>query len=849
MAAPFVRGLLKRILLMGSLGSIGLLLVVSVLATSAQIATYGVPLKLLVALVLALAVGLGARHIIRKRNGTVTKWDCSWWLCGLAVAAVFLLANQLIVRGIAVGIWDAEGELFPFQVVVADFVRAGRFVHWDPWSDAGLPLASDPSVGAFSPLNLAIGLLTGGTSLGFRLYWMFVWSLGGFGILMLAKQLKAPAWGGAVVAVGFLFCGVYTGNAEHTSCIVAFSFVPLIIWRLDRALVSRSLRPAAEAGALWGLSALSGYPAQTIMTGFFCVLWGVGRVVFSESGKAAATSAGETPSAPHTIRARVVLLVAVLAILLVVGLAVLSPTYYTFFAEGAGTTARSGPLSREVAILSNALHPGALSTLASPYLATLKADNQLQGNGQMWPGVDLSMCSIYSGGVVAVLALLSILARPRDRWRWSLVILAGFSLACALGGWLPLRGWLYDLIYPTRFFRHPALFGLYFVFTISAMALVGTSDLQAAIRNGPSPIWRRFKIASIVCATGALAAFLAVLGSFGAERSISFRQAPGMWLIVSGVWLAILGSAMLSGSWPDTVRRRYLAAILLAIAAGDAILTNAVSQENMVSTDPKDVARWQTLDARHSAILDLTANGLMRDENPCVSSNIAEARPRANPHAAVPCPFSDQLITKIPVLESYSTLSNPFLLRTARHPILKDAAIGSERIWFAPDALQVPATEAFFSAFERRAEALHAPPLVIHSRADLTRPTDNSGKSASRTDDPARIAELPACDRIQVRLAKYDPEELAFNCNCPADGWLLVTDRWGPSWRAEINSQPTEVYGANFIFRAIPVRAGENSIRFTYHPPLFPWLLILSWTTLGGIVVWSVFRTVRQIKN
>ncbi|MEK6299105.1 MAG: hypothetical protein AABO41_00160 [Acidobacteriota bacterium] len=835
---------------MGSLGSIGLLLVVSILATSTQIAMYGFPVKLLVSLVLALGVAVGSRYAIRKRNGTVTKWDCSWWIGGLAVAAVFLLANQLIVRGIAVGIWDAEGELFPFQVVVADFVRSGRFVHWDPWSDAGLPLASDPSVGAFSPLNLAVGLLTGGTSLGFRIYWLFVWSLGGFGILMLARQLKAPAWGGAVVAVGFLFCGVYTGNAEHTSCVVAFSFVPLIIWRLDRALVSRTPWPAAEAGALWGLSALSGYPAQTIITGFFCVLWAVGRLAFPEGSKGNDTSVGEISSAPYAMRARFLFLLAVLAIVLVVGLAVLSPTYYTFFAEGAGTTARSGPLSRDVAILSNALHPGALSTLASPYLAALKADNQLQGNAQMWPGIDLSMCSIYSGGIVVVFALLSILARPRDRWRLWLVVLAGFSLACAVGGWLPLRGWLYDWIYPTRFFRHPALFGLYFVFTISAMALVGTSDLQAAIRNGgASPVWRRFKIASIVCATSALAAFLAVVGSFGAERSISFRQAPGMWLIVSGVWLAILGLAMLSGSWPDSVRLSYLPAILLAIAAGDAVLTNAVSQANMVSTDPKDVARWQSLDARHSAIIDLNANGLMREENPCVSSNIAEARPRANPHAAVPCPFSDQLITKIPVLESYSTLSNPFLLRTARHPILKETAIGNERIWFAADALQVPATEDFFSAFERRAEALHAPPLVIHSLNDLTRPTGEAGKSRNRTDDLARIAELPACDRIQVRVAKYDPEELAFNCNCPADGWLLVTDRWGPSWRGEVNNQPTEVYGANFIFRAIRVRAGENSIRFTYHPPLFPWLLILSWTTLGGIVVWSVFRAVKQIKN
>jgi hypothetical protein len=46
---------------------------------------------------------------------------------------------------------------------------------------------------------------------------------------------------------------VYTGNAEHTSWITAFSFLPITIWRLDAALCSRRLQPAAEAGAVWGL--------------------------------------------------------------------------------------------------------------------------------------------------------------------------------------------------------------------------------------------------------------------------------------------------------------------------------------------------------------------------------------------------------------------------------------------------------------------------------------------------------------------------------------------------------------------------------------------------------------------
>src|SRR5262249_57588133 len=108
---------------------------------------------------------------------------------------------------------------------------------------------------------------------------------------------------------------------------------------------------------------------------------------------------------------------AVLSILLVAGLAVLPPTYYAFFAEGVGTNARSGPLAKEVVLVSNALEPGAISTLTSPYLAALKAANQMNGDRQLWPKTDLTLCNLYSGAPGPTFALLSISVRRRARGR------------------------------------------------------------------------------------------------------------------------------------------------------------------------------------------------------------------------------------------------------------------------------------------------------------------------------------------------------------------------------------------------------------------------------------------------
>jgi len=178
------------------------------------------------------------------------------------------------------------------------------------------------------------------------------------------------------------------------------------------------------------------------------------------------------------------------------------------------------------------------------------------------------------------------------------------------------------------------------------------------------------------------------------------------------------------------------------------------------------------------------------------------------------------------------------------HPTLKNMALGSERVWFCAEAMQVPATEDCFVAFTRRAESLAAPPLVTHSPKNIREVSESA--SADGSTDLDRIAELPACSRILVRVQKYCPEELLFEATCPGDGWLLVTDRWGSAWRAEVNGKLTEVLGGNFVFRAIRVAAGENIVRFTYHPPLFPWLIIVSWTTLGVTAILAAFRTFRN---
>jgi hypothetical protein len=364
---------------------------------------------------------------------------------------LFVLLNRAPILGRAMPIWDARDSFFPFFVLTADHARAGRIVSWDVWSNAGLPRLGDPEFGAVWPLQLLVGVIFGGTPMGFIAYWMIVWWLGGLGMFLLARHLRAPPWAAFVVVSGYAWSGVYTGHAEHVSWLVGFSALPYVIWRLDRALITRTWFPAVQSGAIWGAAAMAAYPGVIIVTALLMFVWTIGRVVTSSDRSGVSRPTGSwLRSAP--VHGALALSTAGL-----VGALCLLPTYVSFFYEAKGVHVRRDPLPRDVVVDNNALDPGALVSSVSPYFAALKIYRP-----SLWPQTDVSSVSVYTGGSVLVLGFAALALAPRSGWRWFLAVLSVVWIGIAVGSALPLRGWLYDWVYPTRFFRHAAMFRLYF---------------------------------------------------------------------------------------------------------------------------------------------------------------------------------------------------------------------------------------------------------------------------------------------------------------------------------------------------------------------------------------------------
>ncbi|HTM02262.1 MAG TPA: hypothetical protein VL173_02065 [Vicinamibacterales bacterium] len=729
-------------------------------------------------------------------------------MAGVATLIGATLAPVLL--GWASPHWDGLDFFGPYQILVGDYARSGRFLLWNPFTSFGAPSGIDPQIGAFSPLVTLFGVLFGGSRYGFETYWLVMWLLGPLALLRFARYLGAPAWGAYVAAVAWGMSGFYTGHAEHTAWISSMSFLPLILWRLDVAVTqgrpeSRPLCgaleqgapggcplrariwPAVEAGALFGLSALAGYPGLIFLNGCFAAGWALCR--------------------SRGLRGGLVWSAGCVAVMALIALVILSPSYLAFLIEGRGYSHRTGALPFEVAVRNNALHPLALATLTSPAFSLADA----------YVYTDISMRSLYVGTVIPVLAAMA-LADGRGQFRWLLLLAAIAFGAAALGVALPVRGWLYDIVPPTRYFRNTAMFRGYAMFALALLALLGSIDLQALLDR---PATGRAARAFLV---GAMAAAIALGVWLGARLLLPKLAAAGGVTGLLHPFVAWSGIIVLciTGALAFPRVRRSVPIALVVIASADMAVSGFATRS--VIYGPVSGA-WENAAARHVSNPDLTRRGLAREADN--GANLT-------------------LIAKVPAASGYAPLTGPLVAEYLREPVLLDAASGADRLWFSPAVIETARTLSCLTALRAAAARLGAPPLTIQRPVMNTTATDTSEPGQGC---PADINAASAAQRLTgagVQLIAYTPEHLRLRVLVDQAGWLLVTDSWSRGWTATVNGTPTDIAVGNFLFRAVRVAAGANTIDFRYRLFGYPWLVIVSWMTLAVVGVASVRRRSRS---
>ncbi|MGO8688608.1 MAG: hypothetical protein ACLQLG_03160, partial [Thermoguttaceae bacterium] len=635
--------------------------------------------------------------------GSRTRWAAlgqGWTI--VLVIGVLLAANLTLILGRHTGRFDAADFFCPYFILIADHARHGQLLLWTPLVECGCPAGFDPELGAMSPLTVGLAAVLGPSECAFRIYWLVIWGLGGLGVLFFARHLRAPAWMASAAAIGYMFSAAFTGQAEYMAYLVVMALLPWTLWRLDAALDERRWLPAAQAGALWGLAALAGYPGLIIIGECYLAAWVLGRWICAK---------GDRRMAGDLRR---------LILFAVVSLGAMAPVYFGFFHEMRGYTDRSRALPREEAISAQALDAKALSTFASPYVAIVGATRPKR----LWT-TDIAMCSIYLSPVLLLLGLAALWLRPRDAFRWWLAGMGVLCLAAALGDQLPLRGWLYDALPPMRYFRHAAMFRCYYLVTVVVLAIFAGRDLADSAAGRATVCWKRLAIVCLAMAPLALATLAAVCWAAQFDRSdigtVALAAVHGLL-----VWLGTAVLAILAWRIANT---SAFGPLLVVLCILDGVLTMILGRP-AIYTKRSEV--WPAVEKLHRSSIDLDPQGLDRV---------------ASWTAGPVTPLNGCLVVKVPVLRCFNVLRNKLYEEETEDRVLAAGMLGSDRTWFASRASLQPLSATTLRRLAAQAETLGSPCLVV---SDPPARDPSVGRQAPLATGPLvlSVEKLPAAERL-----------------------------------------------------------------------------------------------------
>src|SRR6185437_3679100 len=163
----------------------------------------------------------------------------------------------------------------------------------------------------------------------------------------------------------------------------------------------------------------------------------------------------------------------------------------------------------------------------------------------------------------------------------------------------PVRGWLYDLVPPTRYFRMPSLFRMYVIVLAGALAAYGARDLEESGQRN-----RRLFAISAMAVVIAVLAYCATLHAV--QQSIAVAPYPLFQLFFTWMGAAVIFFLV----WRGFVSRKVWVSALVVLAAFDAGSTLFICKPTIYSADRAPY--WRAMEDRHVASLDLLPRGLTR---------------------------------------------------------------------------------------------------------------------------------------------------------------------------------------------------------------------------------------------
>jgi membrane protein YfhO len=723
------------------------------------------------------------------------------------------------------GVWLGRSELYfddlarfnlPQRQIAAEIWRSGEVPLWDRYAFGGQPLLAAGQAGVLYPLNALYLFLNPHTALSVSN--MLHLALAGTFLYLFLYQLwrrALPAWLGGVI---YMTSGFLTGHVVHTQMLNAATWVPLLLFFLERLRQEQRVRDAVGLALTGTLLVLAGHPQIVYYAGLLCSAY----IVFLSLGD----REGRKPFLSRIIGA---LLVAAL-----LSAIQLLPTC------GLLQRASRHALSFELF----AFLPMTLKWLGAVVVPFRNAGAAAarQGDDLVWE------LAGYAGIVALFLAGTAAAGyRGRDRHVAFFAALGLAGLGVALGDLTHASALLYRLPL-ANLFRIPARFVFFFDLALAVLAaralcqVIESSEVSpeggggtgacpprrlGAARWGDSRIW--------------LGVGCSLLLAIGLDALRHTSQCPfRVWIIPELYLLATLALFFTVRSHPYVLVGLIGALIIRDNTAYVRRFTRpmmvpvAHARRDMLSSAsalPRGLALLQSTRERcRFASFDRTLTGNQPGQYHLEAINGYDM--------LYPSVYDRMIIPMFPALgaspEACGRTATAFRdrldLLNVRYILAPHSAGRGEPSAKGCGAVRAePGGPTGPGAF-----AAAAQPLRLMCR--------DGGHAVFRNPTAfPRYWMTPAPENPRVRLPGAQIRELAYRhrelhvCAASSGGWLVVSQLYDPGWRASVDGKRREIQEIGEHLTGIRLPAGRHEVRFRYEP--WEWVYGLRISMMGLMVL------------
>ncbi len=766
----------------------------------------------------------------------------------ILILAPAALMAPVVLAGKALYWGTPAMQFHPWRVFAWESLRSGRLPLWNPLLGTGAPLLANYQSAIFYPPNWIYFLLAalGGEAamawgMGLLVSLHLIWAA--LGMSRLVRSLGLGVAAQLVAGLSFSLSGYLVARAGFLSINAAVAWLPWVLWAgfrwvraVQRPVPRRSIRRSVQLVLMIAFQLLAGHAQTTWYTLLLLFAWLLFWALVprgprgSPAGPAGARPTAKRPDDRAGSRRRPAITAVVPAgslgiVLASAGLAAIQllPT-----AELLLQSQRSGGADLDF-VMTYSFWPWRFLTYLSPDFFGSPVHGDYWGYANYWED------AVYIGFLPFLLALRAILRMRSHAFRALIGFLVALTIVAfllALGKNTPLFPFLYRSVPTFDLFQAPTRYTIWATFALSLLAAVGTESW-----SGPSDRrGRRWLGRGIAAAFAVLVAALAVqqlvpgveptfsraaarLGLFGIGAGLLARFAPPALPAGRDGWTWILGSFvcldLLLAGWGlnpgvelDFYRSRSAFAGQVRAGVGDhGRLYLSQADEYTLTFDR--FFRFESFEGDPSGLLDSMLPNLAVLHGIRSANNFDPLLPARyvrwmdTLEKAEPDRKGQMLASMSVAVVQRLDPGQPAGFQFELLPRSENRFRWSDCAWLASS----PET-AWQRATEPRPPA-YAGMLIL----------ENYGSDAEWLCGGDRSSQAQAV----IQLVMEQPDQLKFEVDADAPGWLLVADAWYPGWRAQVDGSPVPVYAADYLYRAVPTPAGSSQVRLYYRPGSF-WL-------------------------